>query len=292
MPCSVPQDLLDRLVRDSVEVRTGRAGTLRLVSEEALKAAAAEGGSGGPAARRDLELALLARGVVPRRYLRNVDSLGLDGQARLLRARVGVAGLGGLGGLVSELLARAGVGELVLVDPDVTSDDNLNRQLLADEENLGRAKVDAAAARLGAVNSATTVITFRLRGDAETFSRIFCGAAVLVDCLDSIPARFALEDAARSLGVPLVHGAVGGFSGHVTCVFPDDPGLEALYGPRAEAAAQGVESVVGTPSPTPAVVAALEVTEVLKIIAGVGEPLRRKLLTFDTASPYFAVVEL
>jgi molybdopterin/thiamine biosynthesis adenylyltransferase len=292
MPCSVPKHLLDRLVRESVEVRTGRTGTLRLVSEEALKAAAAEGEGGGPAARRDLELALLARGVLPRRYLRNVDSLGLDGQARLLRARVGVAGLGGLGGLVSELLARAGVGELVLVDPDVTSDDNLNRQLLADEENLGRPKVDAAAVRLGAVNSATRVTAFRLRGDADSFSRVFQGAAVVVDCLDSIPARFALEDAARSLGVPLVHGAVGGFAGHVTCVFPGDPGLEALYGPRAEAAAQGVESVVGTPSPTPAVVAALEVTEVLKIIAGVGEPLRRKLLTFDTASPYFAVVEL
>jgi molybdopterin/thiamine biosynthesis adenylyltransferase len=184
------------------------------------------------------------------------------------------------------------VGELVLVDPDVTSDDNLNRQLLADEENLGRPKVDAAAVRLGAVNSATRVTAFRLRGDADSFSRVFQGAAVVVDCLDSIPARFALEDAARSLGVPLVHGAVGGFAGHVTCVFPGDPGLEALYGPRAEAAAQGVESVVGTPSPTPAVVAALEVTEVLKIIAGVGEPLRRKLLTFDTASPYFAVVEL
>ena len=287
-----------QLVEDAlwVDVRPGLR--VRAVAEAALSAAGgsaapdAAGGSAAPDAKRRLEQALLEAGVVPRRYLRNLGTIGLEGQRKLLGARVGVAGLGGLGGLAAELLARAGVGELVLVDPDIVSDDNLNRQLLATEANLGQSKVEAARQRLSEVNSATTVLVHQQRGDAATFREFFAGVSAVVDALDTVPARLDLQDAARHLGVPLIHGAIAGWSGQVTTVFPGDPGLETLYGPRETAAERGVEALVGNLSPTPALVAAAQVQEVIKALTGIGQPLRRKLLILDAQSPYATIVDL
>ncbi len=288
-----------KLAAASVAVEFPPGGTTRVVSDLAIRSLASElraGAGNDPNAfarvKRGLELAALDSGLCPRRYLRNIGTLGLAGQARLLRARVGLAGLGGLGGTVAEILTRAGVGELVLVDPDVTSEDNLNRQLVVTEDNLGRSKIEAALGRLRRVNSATGFETHQVSGDRDSFSLIYSGAAVLVDALDSLPARFALEDAARDLGVPLVHGAIAGLSGQVTTIFPGDPGLEALYGASGANGAQGVEATVGNPSPTPAMIAAIEAQEVLKIVAGVGLPLRRKLLVLDAMSPYAAIIDL
>lgn len=242
--------------------------------------------------KRAAELAALGAGLCPRRYLKSSGTFGLDGQARLLGARVGVAGLGGLGGFIVEILCRAGVGELVLADPDTFSEDNLNRQLLSTEGTVGQAKAHAAVERLAKVNSATAVEAHQCRGDRRSFARLFAGAAVVVDALDSLGARFDLQDAATELGVPMVHGAIAGLSGQVTTVFPGDPGLECLYGSRDSAARTGVEMLVGNPSATPPMVAAFEAQEVLKILTGVGQPLRRKLLILDALSPYAAVVEL
>ncbi len=275
------------------EVAPGRP--VRAVDEPAVAALAASLAPPGPnraRVKRRLEIAALRAGLAPRRYLRNLGTLGLEGQARLLEARVGVAGLGGLGGLVSETLARAGIGELVLVDPDVATDDNLNRQLLATEETLGRPKVDVAAARLAAVNSATTVETHRLRAEENDFARLFRGTAAVVDCLDSVPARFALFRAAASVGAPLVHGAIAGLSGHVTTFFPGDPGPEVLYGPLDPRRDRGIETLVGNPSATPAMIAALQAQEVVKVLSGVGQPLRGRLLVLDALSGYAAVFEL
>lgn len=295
MTSSDPKDLAARLAAAATAVEFPPGGKTLVLDDAVISRLAAESAGRSPAPpaeKRAVEVAALAAGICPRRYLRNIGTLGLEGQARLLQARVGQAGLGGLGGTLAEILARAGVGELVLVDPDVFSQDNLNRQFLATEDDVGRSKTEAAVRRLGRVNSATTVTVHAVSGDGESFSRLFAGVDVVVDALDSLPSRFDLEDAARRLGVPMVHGAIAGLSGQVTTFFPGDPGLEALYGPRRTAAARGVEALVGNPSATPAMIAALEAQEVLKIVTGVGKPLRRKLLILDALSPYAAVVEL
>jgi len=275
----------------SIEVETPDGRTVRIIRGADLEALAVHPPA-SPADRRRLELAALDAGVVPRRYLRNLGTVGIGGQAVLLRSRVGVAGLGGLGGLVAELLARAGVGELVLIDPDTVSEDNLNRQLLAGEGNIGRVKVEVAAERLARINSAVGVTVHRLAGDRVSFTRLFEGASVLVDCLDNLPARFALQDAARALGIPFVHGAIAGLSGQVASFFPGDAGLESIYGPRETAPQRGVETVVGNPAPTPALVAALEAQEVVKILTATGRPLRGRLLILDTAAGCASVVDL
>lgn len=313
---SVFGPLLNRLAGRSVPVEVSPELTVRVVGEEDLVeamvglSAGGQAGSGPGAAgsgedaadspvdggltrlRRGLEIATLRAGMSPRRYLRNLGTLGLEGQARLLEASVGVAGLGGLGGTIAELLARAGVGELVLVDPDTISEDNLNRQILATERNVGRTKVEAARERLALVNSAVSVATHRLRAEAADFTRLFRGTSVAVDALDNMASRFALQDAAAALGLPFVHGAIAGLSGQVATIFPGDPGLEALYGPRNTTRDRGVETVVGNPSPTPAMVAAVQAQEVVKLISGVGRPLRRRLLLLDALTGYAAVVEL
>ena len=105
----------------------------------------------------EIEIACLAHGVVPARYLRNIGSIGVEGQAKLLRSTVAVCGAGGLGGTMTELLARQGVGHLVLIDHDRFVENNLNRQIMATEEDLRKSKVKVAAERVKRINSAVIV---------------------------------------------------------------------------------------------------------------------------------------
>lgn len=229
--------------------------------------------------RRRVEIELLRRGIVPSRYERNVGTLGCEGQLRLLESRAAVVGCGGLGGLVVELLARGGVGHLVLVDGDTFADHNLNRQILCREEDLGRPKARVAAERVKAVNGAvdTTAVEDFLT-DANS-PRILTGCDVAVDALDSQSARRVLFGACAALGIPAVHGAIGGFWGQVGTVLPGDRSVLNLW--DAEGPERGVEVETGNPPFTPAVVAALEVAEALKLLAGVGSLLRGRLLWGD-----------
>ncbi|MDK2784618.1 MAG: hypothetical protein PWQ41_233 [Bacillota bacterium] len=233
--------------------------------------------------RRELEVAALKTGIVPGRYLRNMGTVGLAGQLRLLNSTVAVVGCGGLGGLAVELLARMGVGTLVLIDGDVFEDNNLNRQILCTEADLGKPKVMAAYERALAVNAAVEVRCHKVRLTKENAASLLKGANVVVDALDNLPSRFALEEAARELNLPLVHGAIAGFLGQVLTVFPGDPGLAEIYGPPGTRE-RGVEVETGNPAATPALVASFQVQEVVKLLTGIGEPLRRRLLYIDSAS--------
>ncbi|MFL7792462.1 MAG: ThiF family adenylyltransferase [Anaerolineae bacterium] len=230
---------------------------------------------------REVELAALEAGVVPWRYARNMGTIGLDGQITLLRSTVAVVGLGGLGGFVTEALARMGVGQLILVDGDVFEEHNFNRQLLSSEAKLGMSKAEAAAQRVAEVNSAVEVIPQAAMLTRENLPQLLQGANVVVDALDRLPIRLVLQEGVQVLGVPLVHGSIAGFLGQVMTVFPGDPGLRGLYGGAGELPEQGLEAQLGTPAATPMAVAAWEAQEVVKILTGCGEPLRNKLLVMD-----------
>jgi molybdopterin/thiamine biosynthesis adenylyltransferase len=217
--------------------------------------------------------------ILPRRYLRNFGTLGWNGQLTLLQSRVAVIGLGGLGGSVVEALTRSGIGCLVLVDGDVFVDHNLNRQILSGEAQLGRSKTEAALARVSAINSAVEVILFPEMAEAERLPEILSGVDVVVDALDRLPTRLILQDAAAEAGIPLVHGAIAGWTGQVMTVLPGDRGLRALYG--EEVPAQGAEVELGCPAATPMMVAAWQVQEVIKLLTGQGSTLRHQLLFMD-----------
>lgn len=240
---------------------------------------------------REVELAALENGIVPLRYLRNIGTVGLDGQARLLRACVAIVGLGGLGGYVAEALARMGVGRLIVIDGDTFDEHNLNRQLFSSELVLGVPKAVAARERLAAVNCAVEVVAHATTLTDKNFAELLEGAQVVVDALDRLSTRLMLQKVAQHLGIPLVHGSIAGFLGQVMTIFPDDAGLLALYG-WENVPEHGLEAELGTPAATPMAIAAWEAQEVVKIITGRGEPLRERLLVIDMGSGRFDVLRL
>ncbi len=214
---------------------------------------------------REVEAELLRNGLIPRRYLRNVGTLGAEGQAKLLASSAAVAGCGGLGGWIAELLARAGVGRLTLIDNDAFSDSNLNRQLLCTEDSLGRNKAEAAADRVREINGAVEAVACPAMLSRENAGGLLKGCSVVFDALDNLPSRLVLLDAARTLGVPLIHGAIAGWWGQVCAATPGNDALTSLWQGRGD---KGVETVSGTPPFTPAAVASLQVAMGIRLLTG------------------------
>ena len=145
----------------------------------------------------------------------------LEDQAALLRARVGVVGLGGLGGTVTGVQARMGVGRLRLVDGDRFEDSNLNRQLLTPSKAWVNSRSEAARARVDRIDPSVDVTVLTEFVTAENAGGVIEGCDVVVDCLDNLHTRFVVEDACRRIGCPLVSAAVAGASGHVTTIFTE-----------------------------------------------------------------------
>ena len=267
-------------LREKIDTLTTMQEDRRVIHLREVQKLAAESGR----SIREVELAALEAGVAPGRYLRNLGAVGMEGQAKLLRATAAIVGQGGLGGYVTEALARMGIGRLVLIDGDVFEEHNLNRQLLSAEAKLGAGKVQAASRRVAEINGAVEVISHAVMLDRENLLPLLDGADVVVDALDRLPIRLILQDGARALGIPMVHGSIGGFLGQVMTIFPEDQGLYALYGDREELPEQGVEVRLGTPAATPMAVAAWEAQEVVKILSDRGELLRNRLLMLDMES--------
>ncbi len=227
----------------------------------------------------ETEAAILEAGLLPARYQRNRQTVSTAGQRELFRSRVAVIGCGGLGGYVIEELARLGVGTIVAIDPDTFEEHNLNRQLLSSPWSLGEAKVAAAARRVGDINPAVRLVPVGKAFSSDNGWEILSGARVVVDALDNIAVRLDLADVCSAMSIPLVHGAIGGWYGHVATQFPGDRTLRKIY--RSGNAGKGIEQQYGNPSFTPAVVASLQVAEVCKLLLGQGEPLRNRQLTID-----------
>jgi len=241
--------------------------------------------------RRAAEIAALEQGVLPLRYLRNVGTIGLEGQRALLQSAAVVIGLGGLGGYVVEGLARMGVGRLVLVDGDRFFDHNLNRQLLSSEQNLDVPKSQVAQERVSQINSAIEIRVYQEFATSENLGEILSGADVVVDALDRLPTRMVLQQAAAEAGVPMVHGAIAGGLGQVMTILPGDAGLKALYG-EGPVPEHGAEVELGTPAPSPMMVAAWQVHEAIKVLTGRGELLRNRMLFMDATSAQVHVLGL
>ena len=239
-----------------------------------------------------VQLAALQQDIVPEVYARNQKRLSSEDQIKLLQSHVAIIGLGGLGGTVTEILARIGIGRLTLVDGDQFDDSNLNRQLLSSTELLGTPKALVAEARVNAVNpavEATSVCTFF---SAENGAELLGDANIAVDCLDSISARFALETVCRELGIVMVSAAIGGTSGQLTVTYPGDQGLSRVYGPAEKAVRRGIEKTLGTLPFAAITLAAMECAEVVAMAVGNPSGLRNRLLITDLVDHSVEIVEL
>ncbi len=216
----------------------------------------------------DIYKTALKRQILPYRYIRNLDSINIDEQLKLLESRVSIIGAGGLGGQVIILLARLGVGYLNVIDYDVFDETNLNRQALSCIDVIGKSKAETAKETVAKINPAVNVTAFHLRLDDSNAAEILAGSNVIVDALDNVPDRFTLEEYARGFDIPLVHGAVAGFEGQLMTIFPDDSGMESIYGKSKNSIPpeKSPVSLLGVPAVTPAIIASYQAVEVMKII--------------------------
>lgn len=239
-----------------------------------------------------IEIAALENKIIPLRYARNFNSFSFADQIVLLKSTAAVVGLGGLGGGVAEILARTGVGHLILIDGDKFEDSNLNRQLLSRTDRMGVAKVRAAAERIHQINpSVSTSVQVQFL-TADNADELLAGANIVMDCLDAIWTRFTLESAAKAVGVPLVSAAVAGASGHATVIFPDDSGLSMVYGDPETAAKKGAEIDMGCLAPGVSLFSAVEAGEAIKILLGRKPSLRRRLLMVDLMENLMEIIAL
>lgn len=275
------KDTLREWIKRLAEVE----GNVQVIALEKVKALSNEFGL----PPKEIELACLKAHVLPRHYLRNLGTVGWDGQVKLLRSTVAVVGLGGLGGNVVEALARMGVGRLILIDSDAFVDHNLNRQTLATEANLNTSKVEAAKTRVAIINCAVEVVTHAVKATLENLPRLLENSDVVVDALDRLSTRLMLQETAQKLGIPMVHGAVGGMIGQVITIFPGDKGLNALH-EGEEIPEWGIEVEQGCPTATPMMVGAWQAQEVMKILADIGEPLRHRMLLMNAEAGTVDVV--
>lgn len=235
----------------------------------------------------------LEHGVVPLRYLKNVGTVGLPGQARLLGSRVLLVGAGGIGGTAAELLARMGVGTILIADPDIYDETNLNRQNFACSSALGRSKVDVTAERLLEINCDVDVIRHKIEAGLHNLPDMLGSIDVAIDALDTIDDRLSLQRACAEAGVVMVHGAIAGTALQVTTVYPGDTGLEGIL-PSAsgEGKTKGIEVETGNPATTPVLAAVIQVQEAVKVLLGTGETLRGKLLYLDLEDWTVEFIEL
>ena len=232
----------------------------------------------------------LENGIIPERYARNQRSLSIADQLKLLHAHVIIVGLGGLGGTVTEILARIGVGNLTLVDGDCFEDSNLNRQLLSSVDVLDRSKAEVAAERVSMVNPAVDTRTVSQFLTPDNYLDLLNNTTLAVDCLDSIPDRFLLEKGCRAVGVPMVSAAIGGTSGQVLVILPGDHGLSQVYGEPGQVSEKGVEKILGTLPYTAITMAALECAEVITLIVTQKARLQNRLLIADLSDHSYELV--
>ena len=224
-----------------------------------------------------------------KRYSRNMLTLSAEENNLLKTFRVCVIGCGGLGGYVIEMLGRLGIGTITAVDGDVFEESNLNRQILSRVDSLGKSKALEAKNRMALVNPLIVVNAVYERLTQQNGIDILKGHDVIIDALDSISTRLLLESMAEELNTPLIHGAIAGWYGQVSTIFPGDRTLSKLY---PDPNMKGLEKELGNPSFTPALVASIEASEAVKVLIGRGSPLRNKLLCLNLLDHEYEIIDL
>lgn len=224
-------------------------------------------------------------------FSRQIPFLGEERQDALSKAKVAVIGAGGLGSFVSSLLVRAGVGVVRIIDPDVVELSNLPRTAIYRQKDAGKSKAFILAERLSGINPDS-----RVDGKLESFNaysaeKLLAGFGVVVDCTDSMEARYAINKFCIKNKIPWVYGAVlrdEGFS--ATFAAGGRPCFNCVYHDKTrEAEKTGDTGVIGT---AVAMVASWQATEVIKIVTGLAVPNYGKLYRFRLSRPGFEILAL
>ncbi|MBV2142186.1 molybdopterin-synthase adenylyltransferase MoeB [Falsochrobactrum sp. TDYN1] len=234
------------------------------------------------------------------RYARHIvlPEIGGPGQQKLKAARVLVLGAGGLGAPVLQYLAAAGIGTLGIIDDDTVSLSNLQRQVIHETASVGQAKVASAAAAIARINPHVKVESHEFRLDAQNAQALIAAYDVVVDGSDNFATRYVLADAAAAAQRPLVTAAIGRFDGTITVLKPYEKGADGLPNPSyrdlfPQAPPPGTVpscAEAGVLGVLPGVMGSLEAMEVIKLVAGIGEPLVGRLLLYNALTARFETI--
>ena len=216
-----------------------------------------------------------------------IRGFGQEGQGKLRKARVFIAGAGGLGSPVATYLTAAGVGMIRIVDQDRVELNNLNRQVLHWTKDIGKRKVDSATQKLRKLNPEVKIEAIGEMITEANISQLVAGFDLIVDAVDNLPTRYLLNKVALEKGVPFFHGAVYGFEGRAMTVIPGETAcLRCVY--------RGVipEEKFPVIGVAPAVIGCIQATEVIKYIVGIGQLLTNRLLVYDGLNMRFTEFRL
>ncbi|KAA1397587.1 adenylyltransferase/sulfurtransferase MoeZ [Aeromicrobium ginsengisoli] len=230
-----------------------------------------------------------------RRYSRHliIPDVGMTGQKRLKNAKVLVIGAGGLGSPALLYLAAAGVGTLGIIDDDVVDESNLQRQVIHGQSDIDKPKVDSAAESVAEINPYVTVIKHHVRLDTDNVLDIFSQYDLIVDGTDNFATRYLVNDAAVLLGKPYVWGSIYRFEGQVSVFWAQEgPQYRDLYpeppppGMVPSCAEGGVLGVLC------ASIGSIMVTEAIKLITGIGDPLIGRLMVYDALEMRYSTLNI
>ena len=229
------------------------------------------------------------------RYSRHtlLPEVGVEGQLKMLNARVLLVGAGGLGAPTALYLAAAGIGTIGLVDDDVVDASNLQRQVIHNTERIGEPKTSSARQTIEALNPDVEVVEHNTRLDADNIIELIEDYDVIVDGADNFPTRYLLNDASVRLRKPVVSASILGFDGQISTFVPfEGPCYRCLYPtpPPAELAPScSANGVLGVMAGT---MGTLQANEVIKLVIGIGEPLVGRLLLYDALGTRFTELKV
>jgi molybdopterin/thiamine biosynthesis adenylyltransferase len=234
-----------------------------------------------------VEAQALRMGIHPKRYLRNQQSISMAQQADLLESTIAQIGLGGLGGTLLELFLRTGIGSIRCADGDAFEETNLNRQALSTIDTLGVSKTEAAIRRKDEINPSISLKTCNQFLTAKTLPTFLEGADIAIDALGGLETRPALQSAAAKADIPLITGALAGWTGYVSVVMPGFPGPADIMGTD-----NGAEEQLGCPAPAVTFFASLMASELINILTEKNPPTSPSILLVDLQNLTFDRVQL
>ncbi len=228
------------------------------------------------------------------RYSRQImlDSIGYEGQLRLKNAKVCVVGAGGLGSPIAMQLAAMGIGYIRIVDRDVVELSNLHRQVLYTDDDIGYVKVERAAKRLRSINPNAVIEPLAVSVNSSTAYEIIRGCDLVIDGLDSIDARYALNDACLKADIPYVYGGALGMLGSVCTVIPSKSACIRCIFPELSDDEMPTCSIEGVHPSVLYIVSAIQVAEAVRIIVGSQPMLLNKLLYIDLNDLSFNTIDV
>lgn len=228
-----------------------------------------------------------------KRYSRHLALPGFDEEAqfKLKNAKVTVVGSGGLGSPVLLYLAAAGVGKLQVIDDDIVSVSNLQRQVLFTEDDVGKSKTERACLKLKNLNFNLHCVASSVRIQSANAFELLIDTDIVVDCTDNFPTRYLVNDACILLNKPLIYGSVFRYEGQVSVFnYKEGPNYRDLYpSPPAPGSVPDCEQG-GVLGALTGIIGSIMASEVIKVLTGIGQPLTGRLLIFDSATSETTII--